>query len=294
VEVPKLRILDDDLWEAVKLRQRELSFQIRRDDGGNALNRAHRRKFLLSGLLKCGCCGGGFTIVAQDRYGCATHRSKGTCANSTTVSRREIEERVLDGLKQKLLAPELVCEFIRAFQEEVNRGTAERENQFRADRQQLESIKRKISGIVTAIEEGGYNRILGDRLADLEKQQDLLQARSSEAPPTAIRLHPRLAEVYAEKIQQLEEALNDPAIRAEAADVLRSLIDRIELRPAGKCPGIAAVLYGDLAEILAVCTDPGGKKKLPKGAADPGSQLSVVAGARFVQERTRLELRRSA
>lgn len=30
----------------------------------NALNRAHRRKFLLSGLLTCGCCGGGYTNMA--------------------------------------------------------------------------------------------------------------------------------------------------------------------------------------------------------------------------------------
>jgi len=278
VDVPKLRIIDDDLWEAVKRRQRDLSFEIGRDDHGNALNRAHRRKFLLSGLLKCGCCGGGFMIVAQDRYGCATHRSMGTCNNNATVSRREIEERVLGGLKQKLLAPELVREFIRAFQEEVNRSNTEREVQARADRQQLDSIKRKIAGIVTAIEEGDYSRALGDRLADLEKQQDLLQVRLSEAPPSTVRLHPRLAEVYAEKIQQLEKALNDPAIRAEASDVLRSLIDRIELRPAGEGHGIAAMLYGDLAEILAVCADPGGKKNLPKAAAS-GSRLSVVAGA---------------
>ena len=279
VDVPKLQIVDDDLWESVKLRQRELSFNIRRDDGGNALNRVHRRKFLLSGLLKCGCCGGGFTIVAQDRYGCATHRSKGTCNNNATVSRQEIEERVLGGLKQRLLAPELVREFIQAFQEEVNRTTAERDQQFRADQQQLESIKRKIAGIVGAIEERDYSRALGDRLADLEKQQELLEARLSDTPPSTVRLHPRLAEVYAEKIQQLEKTLNDPAIRAEAADVLRCLIDRIELRPRGEGQGIAATLHGDLAQILALSGNSGRKQKLPKAGAS-GSQLSVVAGAR--------------
>ena len=264
VHVPKLRIIDDDLWEAVKLRQRALCFEIRRDDGGNALNRVHRRKFLLSGLLKCGCCGGGFTIVAQDRYGCATHRSKGTCMNNATVRRQEIEERVLGGLKEKLLAPELVREFIRAFQEEMNRTNAERAQQFRADRQQLDFITRKIAGIVSAIEEGNYSRALGDRLADLEKQQELLEARLSEDPPSTVRLHPRLAEVYAEKVQQLEQALNDPAIRAEAADVLRSLIDRIDLRPRGEGQGIAATLHGDLAQILALATTPAANKNSPK------------------------------
>ena len=50
---------------------------------------------------------------------------KGTCDNSATVSRQEIEGRVLDGLKEKLLAPELVREFAQTFQEEINRVAAE-------------------------------------------------------------------------------------------------------------------------------------------------------------------------
>jgi Skp family chaperone for outer membrane proteins len=277
VEVPELRIVDNDLWDAVKARQRELSFEIRRDDSGNALNRAHRRKFLLSGLLKCGCCGGDFTILAQDRYGCATRRSKGTCNNNATVNRQEIEARVLDGHKGRLMAPELVREFIRAFQEEVNRAAAEREQQFKADGVHLAAIERKIAGIVAAVEEGNYSRALADRLAELERQQELLRARLREGPPTIVRLHPRLAEIYAERVQQLETSLNDSAIREEAAEVLRSLIDRIELHPRGDGKGVDAELHGDLAEILAFCD--GSHGKFPKTGVS-GSQLSVVAGTR--------------
>jgi site-specific DNA recombinase len=195
------------------------------------------------------------------------------------VTRHEIEARVLAGLKEKLLAPDLAREFIRAFQEEVNHANAEREQQFTADRQQLDSVRRKIAGIVSAIEEGDYSRALGHRLADLERQQGLLEARLSKALPSTVRLHPRLAEAYAEKVQQLEQALNGSNIRNEATDVLRSLIDRIELRPKGEGQGIAATLHGDLAQILALCDDSDGKQKLPKAGAS-GSQLSVVAGVR--------------
>ena len=280
VEVPALRIVDDDVWHAAKLRQSDTSFEIRRDDRGNALNRAHRRKFLLSGLLKCGVCGGGFTIMAQDRYGCATRRSKGTCENSATVTRQEIEARVLAGLKERLMAPELVREFIRAFREEANRTRAERERQFGADRRLLETVERKIAGIVAVIEEGNYSRALGNRLSDLENQQETLRARLNEAPPSNVRLHPGLAGVYAEKVQQLEKALNDPDIRHEAAEVLRGLIDRIELRPRRDSKGLDALLHGDLAEILSLCEgDP--PKRRPPGAGGSGSLLSVVAGAGF-------------
>ncbi|MGZ9112069.1 MAG: recombinase family protein [Rhodoplanes sp.] len=99
VEVPELRIIGDDLWQRVKERQQTVRIEIGRDEDGNALNRAHRRRFLFSGLLVCGLCGGGYTITAHDRYGCASHKSKGTCGNNRTVLRPEIEERVLAGTK---------------------------------------------------------------------------------------------------------------------------------------------------------------------------------------------------
>ncbi|MDP6526955.1 MAG: recombinase family protein, partial [Kiritimatiellia bacterium] len=50
-----------------------------------------------------------------------------TCDNSRTVKRQEIEERILSGLKDKLMAPELIEEFIREFQVEANRLAAEQE-----------------------------------------------------------------------------------------------------------------------------------------------------------------------
>jgi hypothetical protein len=91
VEVPDLRIVEDALWERVKARQRSLALAMARDAAGNALNRAHRRKYLLSRLLVCGVCGGVYTIMAKDRYGCAAHRYRGTCGSDRTVSRPEIE-----------------------------------------------------------------------------------------------------------------------------------------------------------------------------------------------------------
>ena len=44
------------------------------DEARISLNRAHRRRFPLSGMLTCGCCGGGYTIMANNRYGCSGHR----------------------------------------------------------------------------------------------------------------------------------------------------------------------------------------------------------------------------
>ncbi len=46
------------------------------------------------------------------------------------------------------------------------------------------------------------------------------------------------------------EGLNDPVIKDEAAEVLRSLINRIELEPREDGAGLDARLHGDLARIV--------------------------------------------
>lgn len=66
VDVPHLRIIDDELWETVRLHQAALRQQANSQEA-NPLNRAHRPKSLLSGLLRCGLCGGRYTVTAKER-----------------------------------------------------------------------------------------------------------------------------------------------------------------------------------------------------------------------------------
>ncbi len=98
-EVPELRIVDDELWQAVKHRQGEITVQyatvIEATQSANRLNGAHRPRYLLSGLLECGVCGGPYAMRGQDR--CSNHLMTGTCSNGRGIRRSVIEERVLSG-----------------------------------------------------------------------------------------------------------------------------------------------------------------------------------------------------
>ncbi len=283
VEIPALRIVSDDLWRRAKARQTAVRIEIGRDAAGNALNRVHRRQYLLSGLLVCGACGAGYTIIGKDRYGCAAHKARGTCANSRTLKRQAIEARVLAGLKDRLMAPDLVAEFVAEFQAEVNRSARAAERRAAATRRDLAAVERRIAGILTAIEDGNYNPTLTARLTELEARKTTLEADLAAAgPPPVVRLHPNLPAVYRDNVARLEQALDTDDTRAEAAEIIRGLIDRIVLTPTDD--GLAAELHGDLAQILALCDGAkdkrGHKCELP-GTGVPGSQLSVVAGARY-------------
>jgi site-specific DNA recombinase len=280
IPVPELRIISDELWGVVKARQAEVRIVMTRDAEGNALNRAHRGKYLLSGLLECGVCGGGFTIVDVKDYGCATHRSKGTCSNDRRIRRADLERRVLDGLKHRLLAPELVEEFARAYQEEVNRLAAEKARTRTEDEGRLEAVRRKIASLIRAIEDGLYEPSMKVRMAELEAEKAALEERLASAPAAPkIRLHPNLPGLYREKVAKIEEVLADPEIQAEAAVIIRSQIEKITLTPDAD-GRLEVLLQGDLARILEIC-EAGDRKDQRPGTKIPGRGLSVVAGAGF-------------
>ncbi len=131
-EVPKLRIVSDDLWATAKRRQgaiREDILTARADTEGAStvpkIEGARRARYLFSGLLKCGCCGANYVMVSATHYGCAAARNSGTCSNRKTIARTEVETRVLDGLKHRLMHPDLVAEFIAEYQRAFNELRAE-------------------------------------------------------------------------------------------------------------------------------------------------------------------------
>ncbi|WGR72897.1 MULTISPECIES: recombinase family protein [unclassified Bradyrhizobium] len=109
-EVPELRIVDQETWDAVKARQQALACEPSAP-GENKLNERRRPKYLLAGLAKCGFCGGGYTMVSKDLLGCATARNKGTCNNRLNIRRDALEASVLRGLRTHLMEPELFKEF---------------------------------------------------------------------------------------------------------------------------------------------------------------------------------------
>src|SRR3546814_5413751 len=69
-EVPDLRIITDDLWEAAKRRQDVLAERnkgIKEAALARSINGRRRPAYLLSGLLECGGCGSTYAIVVSDR-----------------------------------------------------------------------------------------------------------------------------------------------------------------------------------------------------------------------------------
>lgn len=278
--VPDLRIVGDDLWQHVKDRQNGIRRQIA--EGRNIRSeRARRPRYLLSGLLQCGVCGGGFSKISQHHYGCSTARNKGTCGNHLTIRRDVIEPTILVGLQHQLMHPDAYKEFVAEFNRELNRLAATEDQARHHLQADLKRTERDITRIIEAIKAGVPGEAVKDEMATLEAQKRDIQSKLESAPAPRPRLHPNLANIYRDKVANLVTALNDEPGSTEAMEAVRSLIEAVRLVPVNG--ELKIELYGELAALLSLGEAP--KNKHPQ-SEEPGVQITLVAGARYQLFRT--------
>ncbi|SEI13376.1 Site-specific DNA recombinase [Paracoccus alkenifer] len=246
-EVPELRLIDQAVWDAVKARQNRLAYDAV-ETSPNPLNDRRRPKHLFSGLVKCGCCGGGYSMISKDLLGCATARNKGTCDNRLNIRRDALEASILNGLRKHLMEPALFREFCDEFTKEVNRLRIERGADLEGWKRELERVDRELDKIVDAILQGFPLSKLKDKSEKLEARKVELTEKLANADEPPPLLHPNMAALYAQRIGQLYENLQDEDGRARAAETFRSLIDQVTLMPDNG--ELAIVLRGDLGAIL--------------------------------------------
>jgi site-specific DNA recombinase len=260
--VPDLRIIDAATWQATQQRLaagREAILGLRSSEGvsdatmGARLAGARRPVWALSGLVRCGLCQGPMGVVANEgRLGCSNHKERGTCTNKRAVLRGPLLQRVLAGLRQRLLAPELVEEFVRSYVAGVNAGNRERSKDSGRFAQDLVKVRRQIRNMLDLMKEGHGSGSMVSELRTLEHREAELVAKIAQAemPEMIPVLHPNLPQLYRRKVEALEVALGNPATASLAIEALRSLIDAIVVMPGEKRGEVSITLRGDLAAFM--------------------------------------------
>ena len=202
--------------------------------------------------MRCGVCGGGYSIISATHVGCSTARNKSTCNNRLAIKRTELEERALGSLKGKLMDPTLFEEFCEEFTREMNRLRMEGGASLTAARAEVKRIDRELDRLLDLILKGGHAERINAKMVELEARKADLEralAQAKEPPPL---LHPEMATFYREQVAALHVALgeDDGEGRAAAAELLRTLVDKIVLTPVdGR---LEINVHGDLASILAI------------------------------------------
>ncbi len=273
-EIPFLRIVSDELWNAAKDRQRVTRRTITR--AGN-IGFARRPQYLFSGLSKCGVCGAGFIMAGRNRLACFGAREKGTCSNRLTIRRDEVEARVLKALQDKLLNQELFEEFCDEFTREMNRLRMEHRASFSAAEREIERIEVRRKKLIEMVMNGVAPSEVRDEMNANAARREELKAKFAAADEPPPLLHPEMARIYRAKVTELARALQEQDSRSEATEALRGLVDAIVLTPDKAGDTLQIDLRGNLAAMLGATVQ---TKRSPE-SDDLSLQVSLVAGAGF-------------
>ena len=282
--VPELRIIPQDLWEAAKARQKDL------DSRPSGLWHRNRPRYLLSGLLRCGVCGGGYAKINASHYGCAASKNKGesVCANRKTIKREVLESKILSALQTHLMRDDLLEIFCEEYTRTLNALRRAQDSALREAKAEKEKLSKERANILKAIREGIGAKLVKDDLeriaARLEALEDEIKQGSTEARPL---LHPAMARRYREEVAALRETLSRSGGQGEAAEHLRGLIEKIVLTPHPGREDLQIDLYGDLAGILSMAASKKADQKRERlrnavndNIPEPSKSV-LVAGAGF-------------
>lgn len=177
-----------------------------------------------------------------------------------------------------MMAPDVFKEFCDAYIEEVNRSRMNANAERAGVEAELGKVKRRLRQIVDAIADGAPVRTLKDELVVLEAREDALKSKLEAVPKQKVLLNPGMSEIYRARVAELQAALERPETDRDAAEAIRSLVEKVVLVPInGK---LAIDLYGEIGALLKLSF---GKK----GADVLGpvtEQLVMVAGAGFDRE----------
>ena len=279
-EVPDLRIVPQDLWERVKVRQASVSLGKSTSCEAAGFWDRRRPRFLLSGLVKCAECGSSYVKISQSHFGCAGARNKGTCGNRKAVRRDILEETVLSGLRDRLMTEEHLDLFCKEYTKEYNANRTAARAVHDQQIARLSRISQDLERLVDALIDGVPADRVKTRMQALEAEKAELEAMTSAEPLEALTvLHPAMSELYKNSVMNLSHALTRQDTQAEAMDLLRGLIDRIVIHPPNADAGDVLIdIEGDLAGILSVADK---SKKAAGLSPDDLMQIKLVAGVGF-------------
>ncbi len=116
-----------------------------------------------------------------------------------------------------------------------------------------------------------------DELRDLEvRKRDLERTINAVHEEQSVELHPNMADLYHKKVTELQSLLTDETARPQAMELIRSMIEHIEVH-AGKERGKPdVILVGALAQILAFT-----QQNNTAASNGDGGRVLMVAGVGF-------------
>jgi site-specific DNA recombinase len=256
-EAPHLRIIDEELWQAVQARIAGRSRDPR--------TWTRRPRHLLSGLLRCGACGSGMTVIDRDKTGktrirCSAVRENGSCTSRRVLYLNAVEAAVIDGMRKQLEDPRLIEAFVRRYNETRRRLARELITGRSKLEARLGAVTREHERLLQGFVKGFVDEAEAEaRLPALRAEKEQLAAELATVgeEPKVVSLHPGLIDAYLVQVNDLSALLaehahappEDDASRA-LVERFRSLVETITVHPHAPRQGFEVEVKGRLAALI--------------------------------------------
>ena len=240
----------DDLWERVQshLAFTKKTYSRQRRDG--LFNRAASSQHLFSGIIKCAVCGGNLVITSgrsrrgYRRYGCSDHFYRGVCPNGLQIRKDLLEEKLVSGLRDAVLQPEVVKYAIEAFRHQIEEASREWYHDIEGAREDERRIRSEIERLVAAVAARGHSAALLQAIELREKQLEEIQEIKKNIS-SDIRQMPteEITDFVVSRLSRLPQLLNTDVTQARA-ELLRHVTE-IRLIPQKTAEGADYVAEGE-------------------------------------------------
>lgn len=206
LDVPELRVVDQELWERVQARVAASE----RENHGDMAKRGPRAKYLLTGLAKCALCRGPMGVESAKFgsrqvkvYFCTRARRRGqaVCTNNVRRPMDTINEAFTSWVQANVLSERLIGEVLAEVRARVTERAEAAKPELEALAAEEAALKKEIKNLAGAIAKLGDSDELVALMREKQGTLDRVRTRrqAAELLPSAIDLETRRMEEAARK-----------------------------------------------------------------------------------------------
>lgn len=222
-------------------------------------------KYLLSGLGRCGVCGGSMIVRSRSHgkrrmsfLACSSYhfRGKTVCANSMEMRLDDADNAVLRALERELLDPTIIET---AMQRAIDKARPEQsiESRRAATQKAIDALTVELDRLTAAVVGGGSAATLVQAIRDREKRLDVLKRELADLGKLRVAaIEPaQQRQLLRTKLTEWKGLLREHAPRAR--QMLRKLIEgRIVFTPDRKGVRYSFTFKGTMANVFNGLVDP--------------------------------------
>ena len=248
-----LRIIEQNIWDVVNSQKNPSGFR-------NSKPSNNRAKYILSGLLECGQCGGSMIAIPsgeKSTYACSNYRNRGdsVCNNKLRINRFDLENIVMETITERLLNPDMIEIIANEANKELSRIQSSHRESGKSLECKLEKIKTEISNLITFVKQGNSSPSIIEEIEHLEMEKDKLQKQILYSSSTSTLKNNRITKKYI--IRKLNDIKNlflrsEESLKLVQRELKNLLNGRISLNPqdCGNHYKIQGVIKTQLHKIL--------------------------------------------